>query len=313
MIRPADWNLKKRIEALVAYFDIFNLSLDRHFIKFYLWGDNSASSGQIESAIAESDLLESADDRIFLKGRKEILYKYNDKLALSQKLLQKSRRWAAIFRYIPFVKLVAVCNYLPLGVVENGSDIDLFIITEKGRIFLARFFTTIFTQLAGIRRHGQKTEGRFCLSFYASEDSLDMTSILIDPNDFYMSFWLAALQPIYGDSAVLDQILKENETWMAGYFDDSIKRFSEGKKADQSGKSGYRYLKEFFLRGKLGNWTEEAFGKLFIGRHFKRIPKLPGTASIEVSEKRMKFHNNDRREYFRRSFLQRLERLNLLQ
>lgn len=52
--------------------------------------------------------------------------------------IRRVRLWAWIFRWIPFVEEVYLCNSLALTQADRGSDIDVFVVLRRGRMFLAR-------------------------------------------------------------------------------------------------------------------------------------------------------------------------------
>ena len=65
-----------------------------------------------------------------------------DKIEL--KLWNKVNRWLFLIRMVPFLKLVCVSNNMSFGVVDGQSDIDLFVVAKKGRLYTARFFLNLF-------------------------------------------------------------------------------------------------------------------------------------------------------------------------
>ena len=116
-----------------------------------------------------------------------------DKIEL--KLWNKVNRWLFLIRMVPFLKLVCVSNNMSFGVVDGQSDIDLFVVAKKGRLYTARFFLNLFLKIFGLRVSRGKTFGRFCLSFMVDEDNVDLADFRID-DDVYLYFWAKRLLPI---------------------------------------------------------------------------------------------------------------------
>jgi len=100
-----------------------------------------------------------------------------------------------LIRMVPFLKLVCVSNNMSFGVVDGQSDIDLFVVAKKGRLYTARFFLNLFLKIFGLRVSRGKTFGRFCLSFMVDEDNVDLADFRID-DDVYLYFWAKRLLPI---------------------------------------------------------------------------------------------------------------------
>ena len=315
--RPKDWPLSKRLLATVAYFDVFELPVAESHLSALIWGDAGFNLLELEVAMTELEgALERRDGFLFLSGRAHLIAGRQERERLQTRLLKKAKHIKWLLRTTPFVEFVAVCNYLPLGVVEENSDIDLLVVTTPGRIFSARLLLTIFFQIVGMRRHADKVEGRFCLSFYLNRHSLSLERLLIKPNDFYMAYWMLALWPLYGDKSIYQEMMRENEKWLQQYFSGTLQRgicvqiMQSSKKS--AGKNLVGKLMEFLLRRRIGDAFEKGLKKYFLKRHARNIEYLPENASVEVSDERLKFHNNDKRQYFREEFEKRLERLQLL-
>ena len=101
-----------------------------------------------------------------LRGYERLFNLRQRKYPHSIRLFKKAVRWANLLRFFPFVRSVAISGTLAHTNAGEKSDIDLFIITEPKRMFLARFLVSFYFQIFGIRRHGQKIAGRFCLNHY---------------------------------------------------------------------------------------------------------------------------------------------------
>ncbi len=207
----------------------------------------------------------------------------------AQKYWKRVDRYMPLLRFIPFIRNVSVGNTLAFDTIKpKGSDIDLLIITAKGHIWEARLWTTILLQLLGVRRHGNKTQRRFCLSFYVAEDALDFTPIL-KGEDIYMQFWLATLVPLWGEDAYV-KLCRENRHLLEAFPRLSAKSMRFRKEVGRVQK-----LKEslsFRWASNLAKWLQA-----------KKMQHLPVAqtkeSSIVVSDKMLKFHNKDRREEFR--------------
>lgn len=85
--------------------------------------------------------------------------------------IQRERRISRFLpfcKFLPFVRGVAVGGSQAMGQEREGSDIDLLVFVESGFIWTARVFLSLFFQVFGVRRHGQKIANRFCLNHYVS-------------------------------------------------------------------------------------------------------------------------------------------------
>lgn len=263
-------------------------------------------------SLFEKNLTAVELDRLIL-GKKESDQPYQFSAVINesaQGLISKAEKMAWIFQYVPFVKSVLLCNYLSFGIAEKDSDIDLLIVAKEKRIYLCRFYTTILLHLMRVRRHGQKVSGRFCLSFYISEKHLGLSEIKQSPYDIYLAYWFLGLKDLINfDQRVWNDLLSANAEWLSRYFDKLELRRSN--KTKLSRKSTICRLIEWLSGGWLGDRFESFLKWFFEGRAAKLAKLLPENASIVVSERMQKFHNNDRRGLFRKNWEEKLDRLGL--
>jgi len=198
--------------------------------------------------------------------------------------------------------MVGVCNNLAFGKVDKDSDIDLFIVAKSGRLFLVRIFVTLLFQVMGIRRHGDKVAGRFCLSFFVDEDRLDLSRIAIE-NDIYLALWIRTMEPVI-DRGVMPKLIKEN-LWVRRYLGDGEMVF--GKIVGSGGRlinsRGFLNLLrggfDWIYNGSFGNAVEGILRRWQMSRSRKKMEKADDRASLIVERHILKFHNVDRRAYYR--------------
>ncbi len=216
--------------------------------------------------------------------------------SLEKRLWRRVRFYLSFLRIVPFVKMVAVCNNLALGKVTEESDIDLFIVAKRGRLFTVRLLVTFILHILGVRRHGDKVSGRFCLSFFIDETYSNLSPIALE-DDYYLAFWINSLAPVI-DRQYYDHFFNENR-WIKKFCDES---FSGSK----------RYLFSFnplfdFFRLMLsvpfsffwGDFIEDFFKKWQLKRAREKAEIVDDRASLIVKENILKFHNLDRRDHYR--------------
>ncbi len=214
---------------------------------------------------------------------------------LQQKLWRKVDKYVPYLRAVPFLRGVAVCNNLAFGKVNEKSDIDLFIIAKNGRMFLVRTFVTFIFQILGVRRHGKKISGRFCLSFFVDDSALNLERMALD-NDIYLAYWCRNLKPVI-DDGVFAELARENY-WTGKYF--SEKEFVLG-----GGKILKMKMFESIFDGGFGDFLERRFKNWQMKRANEKLKFAPETANILIDEHILKFHNLDRRREYRREWLEK--------
>lgn len=230
------------------------------------------------------------DELYFLKGRENSVFKQN---ALQADLWRRVDRFRWLFAAVPFVRMVGVCNSLALGTASSESDIDLFVIADHRHLFTARFFLTAALQLFGVRRHGKKIARRFCLSFFITDDALDVRSMALSPTDPYLEYWFYSMTPVTGFS-LWHKFCRANG-FAPGVVVQKTFRFW----------GVVQWLKELPWRTLLGTLLERFLARWQLKRATKNQMHT-AHSSIILSPKMLKFHENDRRKIIRAQFIKNM-------
>lgn len=299
--------LQKAVFATTAYFDLFDYALSVDELQLLLLGEHSYSRDHLVRYLTESPKFETLEELVYFPGRQQLVSLKKQKIAHADELWQKTYRFARILSWIPCIKAVFVCNTLAYNNPHIGSDIDLFIIAKKNRLFLARTLVTLVTQLSGQRRYRKKIAGRFCLSFFISETTMNLYKIALKPRDIYLAYWVKTLRPII-DRNCLDRFEAHNTDFIRRYFPgrltlnrDSLTHISRGQKI-------IVWLMEFILQSFLFNPVEKTLQWWQLGRAEKKRIQLDDNSGIVLSKTMLKFHNIDRRSSVLARWNERLHR-----
>lgn len=217
-----EFNLKLAIFKVLAWFDLFDYPLTAYEIWQYL--DIKLSLGDLLSFLnleTNGVSWQIKNGFYFLPGREEIInirltrYNYTDR---KFKIALRVSVW---FRFLPFIKMIAVANLIGAHNLRRGSDIDLFIVTSSKRVWLSRLFCAGLAKVLRLRPNKKTKQDKICLSFYVSEDRLDLENLRLDKHDLYFNYWLAGLIPIYDQAGVYAKFIQANH-WLATIFPNFI-------------------------------------------------------------------------------------------
>lgn len=284
-------SLRQALFSTINYFDLFDFPLTSAELSDYLYGW-SAPAEVIEEALRGMPEVSHAHGYWFLKGRESIAELRKEQKALAENLWRKADKYAWLFALCPFVRMAAVCNSLAFDNVKKTSDIDLFVVVSPGRLATSRFFMKLFTHVFGVRAHHEKTAGRFCLSFFASEAALDLGKIAreFDP---YLAYFAHTVTPLFGEQAYV-KFLHANEQWTGKYFRRKLApRMSRMRKHPVAG--FFRFVSELILR-IFGPLPERLFAKLQAKKDLERKKLCKNAWGIVLHKDMFKFHENDLRE-----------------
>lgn len=317
----SDQDLEQAIIATICYFDLFDYPLTLLELSEWLFICQPPKAKTdltiILQALEESSVLsvkiKSQDGFYFLAGRESIIVTRLARYALTNFKNKIALRGAAILRFLPFIKLVGLCNNAGYNNIRADSDIDLFIITANRRLFTARFLITLVLSLWRLRRHGRHITNRLCLSFYASEDSLDFSKIKIAEPDIYLVYWIANLFPLY-DQAVYEKFLAQNK-WIKDYLPNFLPKAGSCKRRSKDNPLAHlsaRFL-AYLLDGYLGDLVELFLKKIQFIKMSQNKHSLAqaGDSRVVISDTMLKFHENDRRLSYQNNFQAKLKEINL--
>lgn len=290
-------DIKEAVFAVLSFFDIFDCPLTKDEIQKFMMFKGTDVQG-VDFFLKHNDQISNADGFYFLSGRNETVNKRKKSDDVSKKYWRKINKFVPLLKFVPFIKAVAVCNTLAISCPDEESDIDLFIITEARRVNFARFFSTFFFHLLGIRRHHNKIAGRFCLSFYVAVDGLNFDEIKSEKHDVYLSYWAYTLKPIFGEE-YFDKFWSENRDLLK-YFN----RKSQIELKFRKHKSGSN-PRELLPGGSVVDYFEKIILNFHKKRFEKRLSFLPDKHGIVIDDKMLKFHNRDMRSDFNRRFRER--------
>jgi hypothetical protein len=158
------------VEA-IAYADVFDYPLTPLEVHRYLAGV-TATPAAVTDALASPALMPyiSRVGCFFaLRGRDALAQTRRRRQRVAKSLWVSAHRYATAIGALPFVRLVAVSGALALDNVDAGADIDYFIVTEPGRLWVCR--ATVITLVRLAARHGVTV----CPNYFLSERALELS------------------------------------------------------------------------------------------------------------------------------------------
>lgn len=303
---PADASLSlaDAIVATVAFFDCEDYPLTGTEIHRWLWR-SSASLVQVLEALpvlVADGRLQQTDAFYTLPGREQIIWTRHERYRVAERKYAYARRAARLLRYLPSVRMVAVCNNAAYSNARAKSDIDLFIITAPGRVWWTRLWCVLLLQLAGLRRHGSRVADRCCLSFYLAADRLDIADLALRPQDPYLVYWLATLSPIYDRGGTFAAWWQAN-TWIREALPNATPRQTSSRRTVGSVLPPPNVGEGLRERGR---WLENLAKRLQQPKLERWINRWADHSGVAVDDHILKLHVTDRRAEYRQQWLARL-------
>ncbi|XOU94067.1 MAG: hypothetical protein ACNFW9_04445 [Candidatus Kerfeldbacteria bacterium] len=292
-------DLEKAIIDTVAYFDIFDYPLtDMEIWKWLVFNNDeikSVSLFDVKSILSDSDYLQSkiefSQGHYFFRGRKDIINIRRQRYSLAEKKYRRALNVIKILRFAPFVKMVAICNTLAFSNSRDESDIDLFIVTKRNRVWQSRFWVAGFLKLFKMRPSNNKSKDTICSSFFVDEDHLNLEKFSIK-NDIYLLYWITQIIPVYNYD-IYDKFVSAN-TWTKKILPNTL-QINPVKKRSLSKVKLFKVIIDFVLTF----FPEKIFKNYQLKIMPANLSKLANKDTrVVVNDNVLKFHDNDRREIF---------------
>jgi hypothetical protein len=182
------------------------------------------------------------EDRCMLAGREALAPVWRRRAKQSAQKWQIARRYAALIRCLPYIRMIAVTGSLAAQSAEASDDIDLFLITAPGRVWLARALTILVVRLAAL------FNVTLCPNYLIATDALELTE-----RNLYSARELVQMQPLYG--AAWYRRLRICNRWALEYLPNAeIDAFTPVLPLDRLPIVAYllKWMGERLLNGKLG-------------------------------------------------------------
>ena len=279
--------IKKSVLIPIVFFSWFKFPLSLKELRRYLW-QAELSEADIAAYLKELPHVRCEGGWVW---RGELWGGRATQVNLSAQLWRKVHRWRWLFSQVPFISEVCVSNTLAYDNATSNSDIDLLIVAQTGRIWIARAYLILLLNLFKLRVRSTAKFGKFSPEFFVSEKALNIQSLALT-KDYYLSYWLADLVPIWPDGE--HHKFRQSNNWVAGQLPIAW-RSPKLRKCRYSKPSFFRWLIEKILAGKLGDKLEtEAYyrQKKIIDKNILRLGINP---SVITTRDIIKLHFNDRR------------------
>jgi len=310
--------LQQSIKQTLAYFDTFDYPLTFVEIHKWLWKPDGIYT--IEQVYTEVCLLKNnntiytLDGFYFFKEREEIVEKRQSAVLLVKQKIAIAKRASRIVRFVPFVTALFVCNTVAGSIPSQYSDIDVLIVTKDKHIWVCRFLITVLLFLFRLRRTTTKIDNKICLSFYITQSAIDFNGIQLTKPDIYLAYWIDQLIPLYDPTNFLTKIYLKN-TWVHkkipnGFVPPMLHSDWIVKDTVVSASIRWMISIPFVL---FGIFVENIFKKIQKRKMIKNIGSIQHEpdSRVIISDTMLKFHENDRRIFFKQRWIKRCKELGL--
>lgn len=242
----------------LAYFDLFSYPLTMDEVHLFMPVKYSQEDFGyalrdmvIKRRVFKFDKYYTLRNDHFLADRRE---KGNAK---AKEMMLTAKKVCDLMIRFPYVRGIAISGSLSKNFADEDSDIDLFIITKKNRLWIARTMMHLFKKLTFL----VKKEHYFCMNYYIDEQDLE-----IHEKNVYTATEVATLIPLNGDT-IFEQFFAANG-WTREYLPNKYMRISTAKPLKMS---RLKRFMEFLFNSRFGNALDNLLMRITVSRWNKKM------------------------------------------
>jgi predicted nucleotidyltransferase len=273
--------LAKNIIKTLAYYDIFSYPLNADEV-YHNLPINHFTSKEVKNELeqlCEKNILFRIDDFYLLKNEREFVQRRINGNRLCDKRLKSAFRMSKLISKFPFVRAILLSGSISKGFMEKDSDVDYFIITKPGRLWITKMFLTIFKKIFLL--NSRKV---FCINYY-----IDYNHLEIEEKNVFTAIEIATLIPVFGKEYY--NKFYEKNIWIKNYFPNFPKRNNQMIDKDNPGR--LQKILEKLFDNRFGDWLDDFAMKLFsktISKKFGYLDKNDFALAFKTTKCESKYH-----------------------
>lgn len=233
----------QEILRILLYFDVFSYPLTKGELFRYA-GVNDART-QEELARQMNELVKKGyigcrSGYFFVAGKDAAVERRIKGNQYASRRLRTARRYSRLIAAFPFVRGVFLSGSLSKGYMDADDDIDYFIVTQPGRLWLVRSLLVLFKKI-----FLKNSYRNFCINYF-----VDTHHLRIPQQNRFTATEIAFLMPAYNRQLHTD-ILDHNR-WIRKYYPS----FAQNGASAHERTPGIKHLLEALLNNRLGDALE---------------------------------------------------------
>jgi hypothetical protein len=201
-------HLETEVLKTLLYYDIWSHPLTEREL-FQFLGVNSMTPQRFHTELVRQsgNTIMAHQGYYFVKGKTPaVVTVRQERERHARRLWIIARLVTHIIKRFPFVRGVFVSGDLSKNATHAQSDIDFFIITEPGRLWIARTLLILFKKIVFFNR-----KKFFCLNYFTTTKRLTHTE-----RNIYQATEVATLKPTFNRALFLQYM--EANRWVNSFF-----------------------------------------------------------------------------------------------
>lgn len=287
--------ISQSIVKTLLYYDIFNYPLKSSEIFRFLGAKkvDEATVNEELNLLCNKGLVFRFDNFFSLQNNEHnIIRRINGNIE-AKRYCEIAKKQAKLIMRFPFVKAVMASGSLSKEFMDENSDIDFFILTKPGRLWIARTLLVTYKRIFLFNSHKY-----FCVNYFIDTDHLHM-----EDQNLFTATELATLLPLCG--AEYYQKLHDSNTWIREIFPNYRPRSTDGLPSSKA--SGTKRALEFFLNLLFGNQINRLLMLLTFRRWKRRYQNQYADADFKLAFKTKEYVSKNHPKHYQSKVIEQHE------
>jgi hypothetical protein len=208
----------------LAYRAVFNYPMSYFQLNTFMITSKFLDREQLHKSLKK--LLKQGDisvkgQKYHTKGIKPV--SWDQRAKNTKETFQALSKAINILQMIPWIKMIAITGSAAAHNMDKKDDMDIFIVSSKGRLWLTRGFTTIILKTLGKYFSEKDQAQKLCPNLLVDESAMAWNP---KNRNVYVAHEIVMMHPIVNKDETYFKFLKKNE-WAYDYFAMSKPNFLE--------------------------------------------------------------------------------------
>lgn len=298
-------DLETAILTPVVFFDLFDRPIRYTTLPQLAYG-RRVTPTQVASTVNRLERRQRVVRRgefVALGGRGELFQNALLRDQRSDALWAEATTWVLGLGAVPFVKMIAVVNSLAFHNANANSDIDLLVVTEPGKLAIARDHITVLLTLWRKRNTSGPKRGKLAADVFVDTEHLDLHDFRHQAQDIYLDYWTAWVAPVINRDQTYERFLAANP-WLRATFPGLVGH-TKHLSTVPAQLERRRRLWEAWYRSRMGSRVSELLGQWQLARLKRYQTRVAHQGTVVIMPYLLRFHVPDRRAEYQQAFEER--------
>jgi len=260
----------RAIKRTLAYSAVFQYPVSTFQLYTFLITKNKFDYDFFSSSLrrlVKKKHIKAKGGKYYLPGIRPV--SWNLRYKYSKDLMKEARVSVKLLSLIPWLKMVAVTGAVASYNAIKDDDVDVFIVSEKNRLWITRFFVFLILKSGG--KYAQKGEDnrKFCCNLFADESGMKWGK---DKQNMYVAREMLSMQPLLDRDRTYYKFIQAN-SWSLKHFNNYKMEFPKKYSDRNLGKSRLVNLLENSLRKFQLNYMKNKKTNEITTKHFIHFNK----------------------------------------